>query len=230
MGSDRAGACLAAHGRAARIYRRNTGTFRVRPRGRLQGPPCRSPPRRSWAPRPTPGFCCSAMAAATAIAFRFLTGIALAGIYPLGMKLVVSWAPDRAGLALGWLVGALTAGTAIPFLARAVGGDIYWQEAVLASSVLALVGAGLVSMVGEGPAVKGRSGLRLGPGVARVPRAGVPGLRPRLLRAHVGAVRLLGAGAGAGRVCSADTGPRHVADDVRCHRGGRCSAAWLAVG
>jgi MFS family permease len=99
---------------------------------------------------------------AMAIAFRFLTGIALAGIYPLGMKLVVSWAPDRAGMALGWLVGALTAGTAIPFLARGVGGDVYWQEAVFASSVLALIGAGLVALVGEGPAVKARSGFAWG--------------------------------------------------------------------
>ena len=97
-----------------------------------------------------------------AIGFRFLTGLALAGVYPLGMKLVVSWAPDRAGMALGWLVGALTAGTATPFLARAVGGDVYWREAVLASSGLALLGAGLVVRVGEGPAARGRSGFNWG--------------------------------------------------------------------
>src|SRR5262245_16888648 len=78
----------------------------------------------------------------SAVGWRFLTGLALAGVYPLGMKLVVSWAPDRAGAALGWLVGALTVGTAAPFLARAVGGDIYWRQAVLASSGLAAIGAG----------------------------------------------------------------------------------------
>src|SRR5439155_2418195 len=83
------------------------------------------------------GFILLSDAPAEAIVFRLLTGVALAGVYPLGMKLVVSWAPDRAGSALGWLVGALTAGTATPFLARAVGGDVYWREAVLASSVLA---------------------------------------------------------------------------------------------
>ena len=32
-----------------------------------------------------------------AAVWRFLTGVSLAGIYPLGMKLVVSWSPDRAG-------------------------------------------------------------------------------------------------------------------------------------
>lgn len=108
------------------------------------------------------GFLLLSDGPAAAVGFRFLTGLALAGVYPLGMKLVVSWAPDRAGMALGWLVGALTAGTAIPFLARAVGGDVYWREAVLASSGLALLGAGLVVTVGEGPAVRGRSGFHWG--------------------------------------------------------------------
>src|SRR3954468_7713441 len=107
----------------------------------------------------------------SAIGFRFVTGLALAGVYPLGMKLVVSWAPDRAGSALGWLVGALTAGTATPFLARAIGGDVYWREAVLASSVLAVIGAGLVATVGEGPAVRARAGFAWGRvwGVFRIP-------------------------------------------------------------
>ncbi|MCA1773301.1 MAG: MFS transporter, partial [Halomonas sp.] len=41
---------------------------------------------------------------------RFATGLCLAGIYPLGMKLVVSWTPSHAGAALGWLVGMLTLG------------------------------------------------------------------------------------------------------------------------
>jgi MFS family permease len=108
------------------------------------------------------GFILLSDSPAPAIAFRFATGLALAGIYPLGMKLVVSWAPDRAGAALGWLVGALTLGTAIPFLARAVGGDVYWRESVLASSALAVIGAGLVVTVGEGPAVRTRSGFAWG--------------------------------------------------------------------
>lgn len=36
-----------------------------------------------------------------AVLSRFLTGAALAGIYPLGMKLIVSWARQRSGFALG---------------------------------------------------------------------------------------------------------------------------------
>jgi MFS family permease len=108
------------------------------------------------------GFLLLSDGPATGIALRFATGLALAGVYPLGMKLVVSWAPDRAGAALGWLVGALTAGTAIPFLARAVGGDGYWREAVLTSSALAVIGAALVVTVGEGPAVRPRAGFAWG--------------------------------------------------------------------
>src|SRR5213592_3245874 len=38
-----------------------------------------------------------------ALACRFATGFCLAGVYPLGMKLVVSRAPQSAGAALGWL-------------------------------------------------------------------------------------------------------------------------------
>ena len=53
-----------------------------------------------------------------ALIFRLLTGLSLAGIYPIGMKLVVGWAPEESGRALGWLVGALTVGTATPFLIR----------------------------------------------------------------------------------------------------------------
>jgi len=36
--------------------------------------------------------------------FRFATGLCLAGIYPLGMKLVIAWTPKYAGAALAWLV------------------------------------------------------------------------------------------------------------------------------
>jgi len=86
-----------------------------------------------------------------AVVYRFLTGIALAGIYPLGMKLVVSWAPQRSGEALGWLLGMLTIGTALPHAVRAAGSDWNWSVVVLTSSVLALVGAAMVARLGDGP-------------------------------------------------------------------------------
>ncbi|HSB48425.1 MAG TPA: MFS transporter, partial [Burkholderiales bacterium] len=43
------------------------------------------------------GFALVAEGLADAWAWRFVTGIAIAGIYPVGMKLVVSWAPGAAG-------------------------------------------------------------------------------------------------------------------------------------
>lgn len=95
-----------------------------------------------------------------ALACRFAVGLCLAGIYPLGMKLVVSWAPDRAGLALGWLVGALTVGTALPFLLRGFGGAIPWTSAIAAASLLAVVAGLIILSVGEGPSAK--SGGKLG--------------------------------------------------------------------
>jgi MFS family permease len=96
-------------------------------------------------------FALIATGLADATAYRFLTGIALAGIYPLGMKLVVSWAPHRAGEALGWLLGMLTLGTALPHAVRALGSEWDWSTVVLTSSGLALIGAVMVARLGDGP-------------------------------------------------------------------------------
>jgi len=106
------------------------------------------------------------------IACRFVTGFALAGVYPLGMKLVVSWEPDRAGEALGWLVGMLTFGTALPHAVRAFGAGWPWQWVMGTSSVLALVAAASIAALGDGPHLpRGRGGLRFGAAlvVARIP-------------------------------------------------------------
>ena len=82
---------------------------------------------------------------------RFVVGLCLAGIYPLGMKMIVQWVGGRPAAALGWLVGMLTLGTAMPHLLRASGASWPWQAVVLASSALALVGAALVFFLGDGP-------------------------------------------------------------------------------
>jgi predicted MFS family arabinose efflux permease len=98
----------------------------------------------------------------SALTFRFVTGLTLAGIYPLGMKLVVSWAPDQSGQALGWLVGALTLGTATPHLVRGLGSAWDWQLVVLVSSVLALIAAVLMFWQGDGPHLPIRAATRTG--------------------------------------------------------------------
>ena len=57
----------------------------------------------------------------TLIALRVATGVALAGIYPVGMKIAAGWYAQGLGWALGVLVGALVLGTAMPFGLRALG-------------------------------------------------------------------------------------------------------------
>ena len=96
---------------------------------------------------------------------RFAVGFCLAGVYPLGMKLVVSWVPERAGAALAQLVGMLTLGTALPHGVRLAGTGWSWQTAILVSSGLALAAAALIFHLGDGPHLKRRHDappLRLG--------------------------------------------------------------------
>ena len=85
------------------------------------------------------------------VVFRFLVGICLAGIYPIGMKLIVSWAPTKTGSALAYLVGMLTLGTALPQGVRFFGAHWNWRIVILSSSGLALVAALLILALGDGP-------------------------------------------------------------------------------
>ncbi|HKK93196.1 MAG TPA: MFS transporter, partial [Longimicrobiales bacterium] len=59
---------------------------------------------------------------ATGSVLRFLTGFALAGVYPPAMKMCATWFRAGRGLAIGAVVGALTIGKAAPYLIKAVGG------------------------------------------------------------------------------------------------------------
>jgi MFS family permease len=87
----------------------------------------------------------------SALLLRFITGFALAGIYPIGMKLVVSWAPQKAGNVLGWLVGMLVFGSGLPHLVRGLAITPHWQGVIYTSSGLTLLAALMVSWVGDGP-------------------------------------------------------------------------------
>ncbi|NNF57273.1 MAG: MFS transporter [Rhodothermaceae bacterium] len=55
---------------------------------------------------------------AAALGVRFLTGFALAGVYPPAMKMAATWFRSGRGLAIGIIVGALTVGKATPYLVR----------------------------------------------------------------------------------------------------------------
>jgi MFS family permease len=92
--------------------------------------------------------------------FRFAVGVCLAGIYPLGMKMIVGWVGTKSGSALGLLVGMLTLGTALPHGIRALGANLPWQAVIQASSVLAVLGAALVYFLGDGPHLNNSAGHR----------------------------------------------------------------------
>lgn len=81
---------------------------------------------------------------------RIVTGIAMAGVYPVGMKLASTWAKGDMGLMVGILVGALTLGSAMPHLFNAIGG-IDWRIPLAAASVSATAAALLIGFAGVGP-------------------------------------------------------------------------------
>ncbi len=119
--------------------------------------PDRFDPRRVFAAAALLGAAANAailalpVGADAAIAARFATGAALAGVYPVGMKLAAGWA-DRGdtGLVVGLLVGGLTLGSASPHLVNALGG-LDWRLTVGAASLAAVAGAGLIGLARLGP-------------------------------------------------------------------------------
>ncbi|MEW9834451.1 MFS transporter [Mesorhizobium marinum] len=98
------------------------------------------------------------------LAARFAAGFFLAGIYPVGMKIASGWYDRDLGLALGWLVGALVLGTALPHLIRGLGGDLPWQAVILAVSAVSVAGGlAMFLLVPDGPHL--RAGARFDPTV-----------------------------------------------------------------
>jgi MFS family permease len=101
-------------------------------------------PKRFWA--------ASAMIAATAnllilavqvdgvtvILLRFVTGVCMAGIYPVGMKMVATWSRGDTGFLVGLLVGALTMGSAMPHL-FSVAVPLDWRLVIVIASVSAYI-------------------------------------------------------------------------------------------
>jgi MFS family permease len=99
--------------------------------------------------------CVTASASATTvIALRFITGAALACVYPPGMKMAAGWFKQRRGTALGVLIGALSLGSGFPHLLSWTAASIPWQTLILTSSALAVAGGAIVWLaVGDGPYV-----------------------------------------------------------------------------
>jgi MFS family permease len=94
----------------------------------------------------------------SAVPMRFLTGMFLAGVYPVGMKLMASWSgsADR-GRAFGILIGALTLGSALPHLISGFG-PLPWRSAMLAAAVLSTAAAVVaLAVIRPGPYLDIRS-------------------------------------------------------------------------
>jgi hypothetical protein len=90
--------------------------------------------------------------AAAAIAARFVTGFALAGVYPPAMKLVATWSVRDLVLALGAVIGALTLGLALPYLFRVLTDSVDWRLVAWLCTLATLIGAGLFwTTAKEGP-------------------------------------------------------------------------------
>ena len=78
---------------------------------------------------------------------RFLTGVALAGIYPTVIKFIATWFKKGRGFAMGIMLSSLTLGSALPHLVRAIGVQFDWKLVIFMSSLACLTAAGLFAFV-----------------------------------------------------------------------------------
>ena len=93
----------------------------------------------------------------SALVFRFLTGVCLAGVYPPGMKIMATWFKRGRGMAIGALVGALTIGSASPHLLNLIGTPD-WRTLMMTASASSVLAAALCSLfVSSGPYDTGKS-------------------------------------------------------------------------
>jgi MFS family permease len=81
---------------------------------------------------------------------RFATGFGLAGVYPVGVAIVSTWASGDLGLLISLLVAALTFGSALPHLAAASAG-VDWRTPCIVTGIAALVAGTAIRYVDLGP-------------------------------------------------------------------------------
>jgi len=87
-----------------------------------------------------------------ALASRFLAGLFLAGIYPVGMKIAADHFDKDLGKSLGLLVGALVLGTAFPHLIKTYLGSFPYSYVLYLVSALSVIGGLIiVLLVPDGP-------------------------------------------------------------------------------
>lgn len=90
------------------------------------------------------------------LVWRFATGVFLAGIYPVGMKIAAQWYRQGLGVALGLLVGALVLGSASAHGLRALAHDLPWPSIMLGVAALAAAGGLLILTLGHAPGASAR--------------------------------------------------------------------------
>ena len=91
---------------------------------------------------------------------RFFTGFFLAGIYPVGMKIAADHFEKGLGTALGFLVGALVVGTALPHLFKSLATQFPWKSVLYFTSALSFTGGlGMLLLVPSKPATHKTSKL-----------------------------------------------------------------------
>lgn len=81
--------------------------------------------------------------------YRFCVGISLAGIYPIGMKLAVQWAPEKKAQVLSLLIAMLTLGTALPYGLNGLAHNLDGQYVMSLSSLLAVIAAWVIYRLGD---------------------------------------------------------------------------------
>lgn len=83
------------------------------------------------------------------ILLRILTGVTLAGVYPIAVKMLSQWFPKKRGLAIGILIAALTIGSALPHFVKVFFANVNWQSIIMSTSLLAILAAIIVYLILE---------------------------------------------------------------------------------
>lgn len=108
------------------------------------------------------------------VVLRFITGAALAGVYPVGMKMAAAWTERGVGLMIGTVVGALTLGSSLPYLFNSISG-LEWRTTIIASSGCAVAGALAILLTSVSPRLRIAPRFRAGEALSAL------GRRPMLL-------------------------------------------------